>query len=313
MNLFWKKFFGRLTPTAKYEKQEVDFLTISEKIKSLQYSRSIQEYKDLILSVKFASGATKRQQKKRLAELKKQADVVFFRQHQFKKNSPVREAYLTFSDDFYPKKEQNSLWSPGFYFSNENLIRNYSFHNEKQANNAGNNTSTDNGVLQIRTRREAVKSLAWHPVKGFVEKQFAYTSDVIQSAPHFKQKGGIFKAKIRCSGNIHHACWLGTEKKEPHIDIFHFNGSEIRMGYANKGQKDGVVIKGIDPQNYYIYSLEWTKEELTWYLNNLPVFSTKNNIPDEEMFLAFNSFIPEKMTGEDSLLEVDWVRVYQWI
>jgi len=279
MNLFWKKIFGRLMPTAKYEKLEVDFLTISEKLKSLRYSQSLPEFKKKYLS---------------------------------SKRSPNRDAYLTFSDDFYQKKTDDSLWNFGFYFSNEKLIRNYSFHNEKQANNAGNNTSVHAGVLQIHTRREALKSLAWHPVKGFAEKQFAYTSDVLQSAKHFRQEGGIFKAKIRCSGNIHHAFWLGTEKKNPHISIFHFNGNEILMGYVNGQQGDTTTIRGINPADYYIYSLEWTKNELIWYINNLPVFRTKNNIPGEQMFLAFNSFIPDSISGEEGLLEIDWVRVYQF-
>ena len=49
MNLFWQKILGRLMPTAQYEKQEVDFLTISEKIKSLRYSQAVDEYKKLLL------------------------------------------------------------------------------------------------------------------------------------------------------------------------------------------------------------------------------------------------------------------------
>ncbi|MDD2284126.1 MAG: glycoside hydrolase family 16 protein [Paludibacter sp.] len=313
MNLFWKKFFGRLMPTDKYEKQEVDFLTISEKLKSLKYSQALAEYKQLYLSSKFVSVETRKQQQNRLAELKKHPDVAFFLKNGAKRNTPIRDATLTFSDDFYWKKPEDSRWNHGFYFSNEKLIRNYSFHNEKQANNAGNNTLVNAGVLQIQTRREAIKSLAWHPVRGFAEKQFAYTSDVLQSAKNFRQEGGIFKAKIRCSGNIHHAFWLATEKKEPHINIFHYNGSEIQMGFMNRQQGDGIIIKGINPAAYYIYSMEWTKDELTWYINNLAVFRTKNNIPKEQMFLVFNSFIPEKMTGEEGLLEVDWVRVYQWL
>ena len=280
MNLFWKKIFGRLMPTEKHEKQEVDFLTISEKLKSLRYSPLLAEFK---------------------------------RQHLSAKKNLKHDAYLTFSDDFYWKKPEDSHWNFGFYFSNAKLIRNYSFHNEKQANNAGNNTSVNAGVLQIQTRREALKSLAWHPAKGFDEKQFAYTSDVLQSAKNFRQEGGIFKAKIRCSGKIHHAFWLGTEKKNPHINIFHFNGDEIQMGYINQQEGNEITIKGINPADYYIYSLEWTKEELIWYINNLPVFRAKNNIPREQMFLVFNSFIPENMTGEEGLLEVDWVRVYQWL
>ena len=312
MNLFWKKFFGILTPTAKYEKQEVDFLIASEKNKTLRYSSAVAEYKKLYLSSKFTSAHTSKQNQSRLTALKKHPDVISFLKNYSKRNSPNRDAFLTFSDDFYWKKPEDSLWNAGFYFRNEQLIRNYSFHNEKQANNAGNNTSVHAGVLQIQTRREVLKSLAWHPDHGFTEKQFAYTSDILQSAKNFRQQEGIFKAKIKCSGNIHHAFWLKTEAKEPHINIFHFNGKEIQMGYVNQQNGDGVIIKGINPAEYFIYSLEWTKDELVWYINNLPVLRANHNIPRESMFLVFNSFIPEHITGEEGLLEVDWVRVYQY-
>jgi len=51
---------------------------------------------------------------------------------------------------------------------------------------------------------------------------------------------------------------------------------------------------------------------LVWYINNLAVLRVRHNIPQESMFLVFNSFIPENMAGEEGLLEVDWVRVYQY-
>jgi beta-glucanase (GH16 family) len=312
MNLYWKKFFGRLTPTANYEKQEVDFLTSSEKNKSLKYSQALSEYKKLHLSSKFATAETRKQQQSRLAALKKHPDVAFYLNNNSKRNSPNRDAFLTFSDDFYGKDPEKSGWNPGFYHHNEKLIREYSFHNEKQANNGGQNTSFNDGVMKIQTRREALKTLAWHPTNGFSEKQFAYTSDVMQTAKSFRQHGGIFKAKIKCSGAIHHAFWLGSDKQQPHINIFHYNGKEIQAGFVHHNYGDGITIKGIDPSKYYIYTLEWTKDELIWYINNLVVLRVNHDIPHESMFLVFNSFIPENMSGEEGLLEIDWVRVYQY-
>jgi len=46
-------------------------------------------------------------------------------------------------------------------------------------------------------------------------------------------------------------------------------------------------------------------------INNIEIYRTKNNIPNEAMYLVFNSFIPSKMTGSTGSLEVDWVRVYK--
>ncbi|GAB1416243.1 hypothetical protein MASR2M117_16490 [Paludibacter sp.] len=313
MNLFWKRAFGLLIPTTKYEQYEVDFLIASEKLKSLQYSSTLTEYKKLLLSNQFASSETKKQNNIRISQLERHPDIVFFRKNIGKRNKPNRYASLTFSDDFYKEKPEENIWNFGFYFTNENLIKNYSFHNEKQANNLGNNTTTFHGVIRIQTRREAIKALAWHPQKGFAEKQYAYTSDVVQTAKNFRQERGVFKAKIRCSGNVNHAFWLRTEKMDPQINIFHFDGSEIKVGFINNQKGSAISIKGINPSQYYIYTLEWTKEELIWYINNVVVFRSVNDIPTEKMFLVFNSFIPENTNGDEGLLEVDWVRVYQWI
>jgi len=45
-------------------------------------------------------------------------------------------------------------------------------------------------------------------------------------------------------------------------------------------------------------------------INNLEVHRTVGNIPTEEMYLAFNSFISQKQSGDTGILEVDWVRTY---
>jgi len=96
----------------------------------------------------------------------------------------------------------------------------------------------------------------------------------------------------------------------PHINIFHFNGKAITMGIANKNLVDGIQIKGLNPSQFYIYTLIWTKKELVWMINNLEVHRTVGNIPTEEMYLAFNSFISQKQSGDTGILEVDWVRTY---
>ncbi len=198
-----------------------------------------------------------------------------------------------------------------FHYKNENLIGDHSFTNEKQANNSGKNISVDNGILKIFTKHENVTARAWHPEKGFIEKEYKYTSDVLQTANKFKQQYGIFRAKIRCTGRIHHAFWLGTDKKLPFINIFHYNGKQITVGNANKNLFDGVKISGLNPAQYFIYTLIWTEKELIWMIYYLEVYRTASHIPKQEMYLGFNSFISEKQHGSTGLLEVDWVKVYQ--
>jgi hypothetical protein len=250
-------------------------------------------------------------QQERFYELAKNPDIVFFENEKPERFAKYRSLKLTFQDEFEWNTLDKSRWNFGFHYKNIKLISNHSFTNEKQANNAGKNISVENGILKVLTKHETVKATAWHPKKGFLEKEYQFTSDVLQTADSFTQKYGTFRAKIRCDGNVQHAFWLGTDGKLPHVNIFHFNGKQITVGNANNDLFDGVKITGLSPSQYYIYTLIWTKKELVWMINDIEIYRTASNIPKDAMFLAFNSFISAKQHGSAGSLDVDWVRVYE--
>ncbi len=249
-------------------------------------------------------------QQKRFYELADNADIKFYNNEKPERFEKYRAMALSFQDEFEWNTLEKSRWNFGFHYKSPQLIGNHSFTNEKQANHSGKNVAVEEGILKLTTKHEKVKATAWHPEKGFIEKEFQYTSDVLQTAEKFRQKHGIFRAKIRCSGNIQHVFWLGSDSKLPLIKIFHSTGKHITLGNANKNIFDGVKITGINPYQYFIYSLIWSKKELIWMINDLEVYRTASNIPAEEMYLAFNSFISNKQRGSTGNLEVDWVRVY---
>lgn len=190
------------------------------------------------------------------------------------------------------------------------MIGNHSFVNERQANNGGKNVAVEDGVLKIQTKHEKTNALAWDSKKGFVPKDFEFTSDVLQTADSFRMKYGVVRAKIRCTGNTQHAFWLGADGKLPHVNVFHFDGKQITVGNANQSVFDKATITGISPSDFYIYTLMWNAKELIWMINDVEVYRTSSHVPKEEMFLSFNSFIPEKHHGGAGTLEVDWIRVY---
>ncbi len=247
----------------------------------------------------------------RFYELAKNPDIEFYNNEKPERFEAFKKQKVVFEDTFNWNSLSKSSWNFGFHYKNTNAIGNHSFANEKQANNNGKNVQVRNGVLCINTKKETVTARAWDQTKGFVMQEFDYTSDVVQTAQEFRHKGGVFMAKLRCTGNVNHAFWLGSDGKLPHINIFHFDGKKIRVGNAYQDIFDGTKISGINPSQFYIYSLIWSKNELVWMINDVEVYRTTANIPKEEMFLVFNSFIPQKSHGSEGTLEVDWVRVYQ--
>lgn len=248
----------------------------------------------------------------RFYELAKNPDIVFFLNEKPERFKKFNELKLTFKEEFEWNTLDKSRWNFGFHYRNARLMGNHSFANEKQANNAGKNIFVENGVLNIATKHEKVKAPAWHPTKGFIENEFSFTSDILQSADEFRQRGGVFTAKIRCSGKINHAFWLGTDNKLPHINIFHYDGKNIKVGNVSNNVIDGVKVSGINPSKFYIYKLYWSEKELIWSINDYEIYRTTSNIPAVEMYLVFNSFISQKQKGTTGSLEVDWVRVYSF-
>jgi len=248
------------------------------------------------------------QKEKRFNELASNPDIKFFLKENPKRFNNFCSFRLSFSDEFDWNTLSKSNWNFGFHYENKNLIGDHSFANEHQANNSGKNISVSNGILRIATKKEHVKARAWDATKGFIEKEFDYTSDVMQSAEKIQQEYGIFQTKLRCSGEINHAFWLGSTQKQPLIEIFHYNGKSIKVGSSDKNGKNEEIITGLKPSNFHIYTLIWTKSEIVWMINNLVVHRTTAQIPQENMYIAFNSFISQSPT--EGLLEVDWVRVY---
>ncbi len=251
------------------------------------------------------------QQEARLKRLAAMADIVFFFQQDPAEIERMEAWKATFTEEFAWHRFSESPWKAGFVYANPKLPRLHSFANEQQAYNGGKNVGTVDGRLHLFTKREKITAPAWDAKKGFVSKDYDYTSDIVQTAESFRQSGGLFMAKMRVEGHIHHALWLGGEKKLPMISLFHYNGKHITVGnYTDKGF-DGTVVTGINPGTYYIYSLQWTDRELIWYVNNVEVYRTSHDIPKEKLFLALSSFIDEQQRASEGQINVAWIRVYK--
>ncbi|MCR5049897.1 MAG: hypothetical protein K6A36_02300 [Paludibacteraceae bacterium] len=238
-------------------------------------------------------------------------DIVYYLKQDSSEIEKLEDWKKVFVDEFDWQRLSDSSWKAGFAYNNPKLLSQHSFVNEQQANNGGKNVGAMDGKLRLFTKNEKITAPAWDPKKGFINKDFDYTSDIIQTADKFRCEGGLFMAKIRIEGDIHHAFWLGSGKKLPMLSIFHYNGKRVTMGNYGENVFDGTTLRGINPRNYYIYSLRWTDRELVWYVNNVEVYRTSRNIPKEKLFLAFSSFIDEQQRAMEGQLNVAWVRVYQ--
>lgn len=247
----------------------------------------------------------------RFAELAALDDIRFFFAQDGVRIQKIESYKATFSDDFNWKKMQDSSWRPGFAYKSDTLKQQHSFTAEHQANNKGHNTGTVNGYLTILTHKETVVAPAWDEKKGFVNQTFDYTSDVIQTADAFGQEEGIFMAKIRCSGKVHHTLTLGCRTKTPLVHLFNYNGRKLYVGNTSNAGFEGTTVSGLSWADYHIFTLRWTKTEMIWYVNNIEVFRTTRHLPSQALYLSVASFLPKTERPAEGRMEIDWVRVYK--
>lgn len=83
---------------------------------------------------------------------------------------------------------------------------------------------------------------------------------------------------------------------------------------TNKNERATSKLSGSSfTKDFFIYSLDWTPEKITWKINGIELYSITSSIPDEPMYLMLSSGIlkDEEPTNLPAAFEVDWVRCYE--
>lgn len=247
---------------------------------------------------------------KRYQELANSEDIKFY--------YASREEKIDWAELFRPAFEDdmssNKNWKPGYGYANPAMKDGHSRTDELQAYNGGKNTFYADGRMDIETRNESKKAVAWDSKKGFVEHVFDYTSDVMNTKEAFAQEKGMFMAKVRSQGTGHHFFGLSTGKPNtPLIAMYFYNGDIHQMGLIDGNRTQLVPLTGMLRSMYYVYTFRWTKNELVWYVNNMEVLRTRNSLSAEQRFLLAQSFLPGNEKGGEGKLKVQWARVYKSI
>ena len=250
--------------------------------------------------------------KRKFYDIVDSEDGKFFFSTDPKKFKDIENLQVYIKDYFKYKNLDESKWKACFYYTNTDLKSVHSFTDEKQANSGGKNISTGNG-LKIFTRKQKAVSPAWDKQKGFVEKEYEYTADVVNGHDIVEESYCSIRTKMRVKGKVNHAFWLTSGNKLPHINIAMIKGRKIEVGvYDARGDYYYTKIRGINPNKYYIYSVFQSKDELIWKINNIEVFRTRNIISGHRFFPVFNSFIPKKRRRPtEGELDVEWLEVYK--
>ena len=244
----------------------------------------------------------------RYLELANSEDIKFYYAQREEKIDWAELFRPAFDDDMSSSKN----WKPGYGYANPAMKDGHSRTSERQAYNDGKNTFYVEGRMDLETREESKKAIAWDEKKGFVEHVFEYTSDVMNTKEAFMQEGGMFMAKVRSQGAGRHFFGLSTGKQNmPMPSLYFYNGDKHQLGLVNGSKTEMAELTGVLRSMYHVYTFRWTKNELIWYVNNLEIMRMRNKLPQEAMFLLAQSWLPQTEKGGTGKLKIQWARVYR--
>ncbi|MDZ7738174.1 MAG: glycoside hydrolase family 16 protein [Bacteroidales bacterium] len=288
-----------------------------EELKQYLQTDEFKERKDYLLDKKRFEKSDLYQLEQEYEKLKKSDDITwYFKVKDSGKFDFIKNRELTFSDEFNEDKLDTKKWLTNHYWGDRLLNDRYSLENDLHCYTESGNFDTGSSILSISTRPEKKEGKVWNPeLGGFRIKEFNFTSGIINTGKSFRQKHGIFRAKVKLNTakGPRHAFYLLADKVTPHIDVCRSDKGKVWMDLFANGKKSARTSIGSKyGKDFYIYTLEWTPDQIIWKINDYEVFRQTSDIPDEPMYINFSGGLDKPMTGSSSM-EIDWVRVYRHV
>lgn len=251
---------------------------------------------------------------------------------------------LVWADEFNGPKIDESKWNIIDGMANHGAIYNRGAVGIKK----GLEGDKDNGYLAINSKnhgtKEALKkAVGWDPYPGqpLNDKQ-TWSSGRLESKNKYSFEHGrmAVRAKVNDSQGIWPAIWMLAQDETGHdeIDVLEYLGQEPWTAYMTNHfgvqkhtySKDHGTASIYEAwsQKFHVYEVEWSPEEITWFIDGKKWFSTKKDCTPScdsrhtlPMFPILETQVGDgwvgdvdynkRWTKQDSDFLVDWVRVYQ--
>ena len=282
-------------------------------LKEYVASSEFRERKSYLLDKKRFEKTEMFKQLQEYDKLKKNADIIwYFKVKDSDKFDILKQRELTFSDEFNGDRLDTAKWITNYYWGEKLLKDRYSVESDLHAYTEKDNFELRNSILKINTRPQRVTGKVWTAEKGFTNKEFSYTSGIINTGDLFRQKYGIFSAKIKLGNpEARSAFWMLADTITPHIDICRTSRGKVWVDlFTNKSNHSKTSIGSRYANDFFIYTLEWTPHSLTWMINNAEIFVQKTDIPQEPMYVLLAGGLDKPINGMTTM-EIDWIRVYK--
>ena len=282
-------------------------------LKEYTASKAFTERKEYLLDKKRFEKSEMFTEFNDFEKLKKSEDIIWYlKVKDSNKFDILKHREMTFSDEFEDAKLDTKKWLTNYYWGDKLLKDRYSVESDLQSYTEKDNFEIRNSILYINTKPQKITGKVWSAAKGFSTKEFNYTSGLINSANSFRQKYGVFTAKIKLGDpNAKHAFWMLADKITPHVDICHTGKGKVWFDFfTGNGQAAKTSVGSKYAGEYFIYTLEWTADALVWKINGVEAFRQTSGVPQEPMYVLLSGGL-DKPIGGTTAMEIDWVRVYK--
>ena len=144
---------------------------------------------------------------------------------------------------------------------------------------------------------------------------------MVTSKPSFDFTYGLIQitAKLPYGPGLWPALWLAATNDDwpPELDIMEHWYSEPQMKVydhtvGTKYLGGPVPTPANLSAGFHTYSLMWTKDRVTWYLDGAEVFTTTSYVPQQQMYFLANVADDSTAAGAcTGTMEIQSVKVYQ--
>lgn len=316
------KFYNKFINKSKYQQylrtKESSLLTELADLETSINSAEFAQEKAYLLDKDKYSKTDEAKKEQQYTELLNSANIKWFKSVVDSNKFDQLNAWkLTFEDDFSAAKVDDSKWMNSFLWGKMGINDSYVINGEKQVHTDGKNFEIANSVLNIVTKKEKASGKVWNDKAGFIQREFDYTSGMINTAQTFRQKCGRFEAKIKIDAEapVYQAFWLKGEKITPQIDIFKYNvGKNGKMQMSAYDGKNTVGTKfggKALSKDFFIYSIEWDQKQITWKVNGVEILTSSNVLPNEPLYIVLSAGLMRDADNLPSKMQIDWVRCFE--
>ena len=233
-----------------------------------------------------------------------------------------------------PSKDQftNLIWSDEFDYTGaidpdkwSHEVREQWYNNEVQSTtNLLENSKVEDGKLKITAIKKANGDYTSARIRTYKKLDFTYGRiDVKAKMP--SKTNGVWPAIWLLGSNYDSIDWPACGEMDIQ-EYAHTNNFNVQStvhqpdGYAGQGDSNVTYEYDDIDEKYHVYSLVWTKEALTFYVDDKPHHIVGNScaLPfNWDFYLILNFAMGGDMGGDidsgfkSETMEVDYVRVYQ--